>query len=350
MGKSQKLDRKAAVGGRPSGIGVKGGQSGTGEVNPFEKRKVSTKQNVLGRIRKGERKSIALARSEAFQNRKKTLLVEHQMSNKSNIFVDRRFAEDEDIPEEDKILMRFQRERMAKAKRGSLFNVDDDEVEQLTHGGKALGELSKFDDIGGDISDSDEDNLGRETVRDYHFGGGFVPADRGGDEEGGDERRKTKKEIMEEIIAKSKMYKAEKRREKVERDEMLEQLNSDYNDISQILASNIRPTKAKGDDTPQKKGEERKDKGKEEKEEPLDDFDALARELATEMRAHATQRLKTPEEVAQEESDRLVKAEKQRLRRMQGLSFIPIYVCDYVSVCASVCVKRVCMREICLYA
>jgi nucleolar protein 14 len=345
MGKSKKLDRKAAVGGRPSGIGVKGGISGTGEVNPFEKRKVSSKQNVLGRIRKGERKSIALARSEAFQNRKKTLLVEHQMSNKSNIFVDRRFAEDEDIPEEDKILMRFQRERMAKAKRGSLFNVDDDgdEVEQLTHGGKALGELSRFDDIGGDISDSDEDNLGRETVRDYHFGGGFVPADRGGDDEeggGGEERRKTKKEIMEEIIAKSKMYKAEKRREKAERDDMLEQLNSDYNDISQMLASSIRPTKAKSsDDTPHKKGEERKQKGKEEKEEPLDDFDALARELATEMRAHATQRLKTPEEVAQEERDRLVKAEKQRLRRMQGACVRAACVCMYACmyVCMFVC-------------
>jgi len=319
MGKSKKLDQKAAVGGRPAGLGVRGGISGTGEVNPFERRKVSTKQNVLGRVRKGERKSVALARSEAFENRKKTLLVEHQMGSKSNVFLDRRLAEDEDIPEEDKILMRFQRERMAKAKRGSLFNVDDDDEEQLTHGGRALGELTSFNGLGNDLSDSDEDNLGRETVRDYHFGGGFVPAgNRGDDDEDGEQKRKTKKEIMEEIIAKSKMYKAEKRREKAERDEMLEQLNSDFNDISKILATNIRPTKAKGDELPAKKGKEGKNKEADDPTEKLDEFDALARELATEMRAHATQRLKTPEERAQEERDRLVKAERQRLRRMQG--------------------------------
>lgn len=90
-----------------------------------------------------------------------------------------------------------------------------------------------------DEEDDDEDgkSLGRDTVKQYHFGGGFVPAGAEDGPEGsiphaitriplrrrvltslttapGEERRKTKKEVMEEIIAKSKFYKAEKRREK----------------------------------------------------------------------------------------------------------------------------------------
>lgn len=301
------------------GLGGPGQKRGNGggeaEVNPFERRNISIKHKVLGKVKskKAERKSVSLARMEAFEARKRTLLVEDKQDNKSNTFIDRRFAEDEDIPEEDKMLMRFQRERLARLRKGSAFAMDDDEGEQeeLTHGGTALGEMTKFDDFGGDISDSDEENLGRDTVRDYHFGGGFVPAGEG------EERKRSKKEIMEEIIAKSKMYKAEKRKEKDERDEMLEQLNSDFADISALLAPNVRAPKAqKGQD-----GAPVRRKDPPDGDQGLDEFDAMTRELATEMRAHATQRLKTPEEIAQEERDALVAAEKQRRRRMQGVIF-----------------------------
>eukprot|EP00961_Rhodomonas_salina_P100842 1357007-Rhodomonas_salina.1 len=113
-------------------------------VNPFERKPVSKKHAVLGRVKgaKAEAKSVTKARSEAVAARRKTLLVEAKQDGRANKFVDRRFGEDEDVPEEDKILMRFQRERMAKMKKGSVFNIDEEEEDELTHKGRVSSPLS----------------------------------------------------------------------------------------------------------------------------------------------------------------------------------------------------------------
>jgi nucleolar protein 14 len=62
-----------------------------------------------------------------------------------------------------------------------------------------------------DYAASDDEEIGEideATVNAVHFGGGFEPKIRkeGEDGEDGDERTKTKKEVMEELIAKSKYY------------------------------------------------------------------------------------------------------------------------------------------------
>jgi hypothetical protein len=124
--------------------------------------------------------------------------------------------------------------------------------------------------------DSDDEKMDGDTVMDYHFGGG---------EDQDPERRKTKQEVMAEIIAKSKMYKAEKRKEKDERDEDLEKLNSGFADISALLAANERPPR------------ERVSRKEAKEAAPIDDFDQLARDLMDDMKAQASSRLKTPEEV-----------------------------------------------------
>ena len=124
--------------------------------------------------------------------------------------------------------------------------------------------------------DSDDEKMDGDTVMDYHFGGG---------EDQDPERRKTKQEVMAEIIAKSKMYKAEKRKEKDERDEDLEKLNSGFADISALLAANERPPR------------ERVSRKEAKETAPIDDFDQLARDLMDDMKAQASSRLKTPEEV-----------------------------------------------------
>jgi nucleolar protein 14 len=79
-------------------------------ANPFEKKPSSKKYPVLGRVRgeKAQPKSLAKARSDALVKRKETIGVEARQEGRSNAFIDRRFGESEDIPEEDKILMRFQ--------------------------------------------------------------------------------------------------------------------------------------------------------------------------------------------------------------------------------------------------
>ena len=75
--------------------------------------------------------------------------------------------------------------------------------------GRALGNLDDFDkrDLS-DVSEDEDENVRRDDTSRYHFGGGFEAA-----EEVSEERRKSKAEVMAEIIAKSKMYKAERRRD-----------------------------------------------------------------------------------------------------------------------------------------
>lgn len=186
--------------------------------------------------------------------------------------------------------------------------------------GRALGNLDDFDkrDLS-DMSEDEDENVRRDDTSRYHFGGGFEAA-----EEVSEERQKSKAEVMAEIIAKSKMYKAERRRDRAEKDELLEELDGSFADVTALLADKMRPTRKAEREAARAAGEEpprrvRRDEaparvaGEEE-----DEFDRLARELAGELKAQAADRLKTPEELARAEHDRLQAAEKARVRRMQG--------------------------------
>lgn len=73
------------------------------------------------------------------ERRKKTLLVEYKNMGKNNAFVDRRFGEHtEGLSEEDKALLRLQRQRLKDSKT-SKFALVDGEEEGLTHMGASLG-------------------------------------------------------------------------------------------------------------------------------------------------------------------------------------------------------------------
>jgi nucleolar protein 14 len=113
------------------------------------------------------------ARERAIQKREKTLLVEYAASKKDNSFKDSRFGEDDpSMPLEEKMLMRFQKERQRQARKSGskmfLLNDRDDEQDQdggfvLTHKGKLLGE-EDFDEA---VESSDEEpgQLGAAVVK-----------------------------------------------------------------------------------------------------------------------------------------------------------------------------------------
>ncbi len=68
---------------------------------------------------------------EAKVSRERSLLVEHQRRGNANIFNDRRFGEDDHrMTEEDKAILRFQKERVKqqKQRRFALEDEDDDEL------------------------------------------------------------------------------------------------------------------------------------------------------------------------------------------------------------------------------
>ncbi|RHY90365.1 hypothetical protein DYB35_009782, partial [Aphanomyces astaci] len=311
-----KKERQQAVGRTKKGPG-KGLKAsfgkGTGKGgNAFDVQKNSkSKYEVLGKRVKGQGRNVAAARADAEERRRSTLLKQFQGRKKNNEYKDRRLGEqNEDMSLEDKMIARFQteRKRQYQQRNAAKFNLNDDgesdrEEELLTHRGSKIDDFDNID-MAGEGSDDDEDRafdhkLGRDIVNQLHFGGG-------GDNKGGDdgtavegpERKKTHEEIMQEVMMKSKMFKAEKQKNKATQDETTEQLDAQFADFQALLE--FRPKK---EDRPREK---------------LDEFDKMTRELAMEAKAKATERKLSPEELAKKEHDKLADLEKKRVARMNG--------------------------------
>ncbi|ACO65607.1 predicted protein, partial [Micromonas commoda] len=301
----------------------------------FAMRSSKLKFDILGRKVKGDKGNVLKAREAGYIKRKDTLLKEHQASGKSNAFVDRRFGEDDaSMTPEERAIGRLARTRLRQIKRGSGFNLNDDDDDgqgyddeepiTLTHGGKPIDEREEERRSAHAIArgrrgmrddDSDDDMaMDAATTGALHFGGGedddgFEPTLKRGDhdtpEENGDpNRRKTKKEVMDELIDKSKYHKAERARQRERDEDLLDKLDDEFKEISG--AGLFRAALSKGVGHLKPDGWER------------DDYDKLARELALESRGQATDRIRTQEEVDAAEAATLETAERARLKRMNA--------------------------------
>lgn len=145
-----------------------------------------------------------------------------------------------------------------------------------------------------------------------HFGGEDGENGHGMEEDDDPDRVKSKKEIMSEIIAKSKQGKMERQKAKQEDEELLDKLNHDFTDVKALLmGGGAQESHGRGPAKPLdlfKKGDDD------------DVYDRIVRELASEKRAHPTDRMKTSMELAKEEKTRLEALEEDRLRRMAGIT------------------------------
>jgi len=257
------------------------------ETNPFEIKFTKQKHDIMGRKIKGIQGKPGQARSKAEQTRKKTLLVEYEKRNKNNSFVDRRFGEnDPTLSLEDKMMERFIKEKQRKSNHGD-FNLED---EQLTHLGQALG-----DHLGDDIvhSDDESDNgqIDQLTVHQDHFGGFNEDEENTGE-------KKSKAEIMKEVIAKSKFYKYERQKEKEENEEIKNEVDAEIDDIRKLVNQSLV----------EKKENETK-KIEEKKSETDNQYNSFLKAIASDRRARPTDRLKSEEELAIEAKEKLERAE-----------------------------------------
>ncbi|ENH64666.1 Putative nucleolar complex protein 14 [Fusarium oxysporum f. sp. cubense race 1] len=209
------------------------------------------------------------AKAASEERRRQTLLVEMQRRNKVGGILDRRFGEnDPTMAPEDKMLERFAREKQRSHKKNSMFDLEDDDAsEGLTHMGKSLS-FDDMDDFKEDDLEEDYDSDGsvREQQRLKRIRAIAAQGSDGEDDE--PERKKTKKEVMEEVIAKSKHYKYERQAAKEEDEELREKLDKELQNIQ----------------------------------------------------AQPADRTKTEEEKAEEESTRLKELEDKRQKRMRGES------------------------------
>ncbi|KAJ2777185.1 nucleolar complex protein 14, partial [Coemansia interrupta] len=267
-------------------------------LNPFEMKQNRKHLDVLGLKRKDDEVNVAVARQRALERRRTTIGEERRSRHRVGGVVDRRIGEnDPTMDPEEKMLRRFTAERQ---RRGERFNLEESDVEgeitALTHYGQAIDEMDDLD-LGG-TDDEDDGVIAGETVGAAHFGG-F--------EEAADGRKKTKAEVMQELIAKSKRHKQERQLAKEQDDDLRRELDGDFEDVRALLF-------ADADDKPMMKAAAGGPEGAADRA-----YDAVVRELVFEQRARPQDRLKTEEEQAREEMERLERAERHRRRRMEGL-------------------------------
>ncbi|KAK7142988.1 hypothetical protein R3I93_014214 [Phoxinus phoxinus] len=272
------------------------------QKNPFEVKINRKKFDVLGRKSKHDVGLPGVSRSRANQKRKDTLLKEFRLKGKNNKFVDRRFGEyDSKITPEDKILQRFTLERQRTHDRKDMFNLNEEE--ELTHYGQSLAEMEKMADVIDSDSDSEEKGLLSAELTASHFGGGggLLRMKSAGDEEE-QHKPKSRQELIQELIIKSKREKRERQTQKEEAQELTEKLDQDWRSIQNLLAHK----------TPRAERKDEDDKPR------MEEYDVMVRELGFEMKAQPSEKLKSSEELAREERLRLQTLEADRLKRMMG--------------------------------
>ncbi|PHH50116.1 putative nucleolar complex protein 14 [Ceratocystis fimbriata CBS 114723] len=252
------------------------------------------------------------------QRRQETLLVEMQRRNKVGGILDRRIGEyDPNMALEDKMLERFVAEKQRSHKKSSLFDLEDEEpVSALTHNGQALT-FDDYNDNDDDMSDNGSDISmdERKKIKRQRFLE-QLQADRDAAEEANEDGqpkvKKSKQEVMKELIAKSKMHKYERQAAKEDDLEVIADIDKETHDVLNLLLG----SKPKRDAVSSEKtvtkvaGMDRADFER--------DFDKKIRLLADDTRSKPAERTKTDEEIAAEQSEKLKKLEEKRLKRMNG--------------------------------
>ncbi|CAK7266094.1 nucleolar complex protein 14 [Sporothrix epigloea] len=289
------------------------------------------------------RPTVSLSRAE--EKRRSTLLIDMQRRNKVGGILDRRLGEgDPNMTPEERALERFTFEKQRiHNKKGAVFDLEDDEAGflggaddgGLTHMGKSLslGDFTKrrrgvdddddsldmqddFDEEDLQDSDADDDTeLGRKKqqlkrMREQLFGdkGDTAGAEA---EDGAPERKKSKKEVMDEVIAKSKYYKYERQVARENDDDVRAELDKMLPELQQLLST--KPVKAAPQNGVAPIIGAPFDKDAFDK-----TYDVRLRQLIEDKKAEPSARTKTEEEVAAEQSAHLKKLEESRVRRMLG--------------------------------
>jgi nucleolar protein 14 len=269
-----------------------------------------------------------VTKSQGEEARKKSLLPEMNRKNKVGGILDRRIGEnDPTMSLDDRMMARFEREQLKK-RGGNVFDLEDgDDEVQLTHGGQSLTfdhEIGDEDYDAASISgssDGEEGFLKRKRRREDVDG---EEEAEGAPEEEQPERKKSKAEVMKEVIAKSKLHKYERQAQKEDDDELREELDKDLNDVLAALRGhmNKKPEAEVPKDEPKGDfamnadraallaGSSQAAKDKE--------YDTRVRQMLQDARAKPTERTKTEEEIAREEAKRLKELEQKRMKRMRG--------------------------------
>ncbi|KAK5172189.1 nucleolar complex protein 14 [Saxophila tyrrhenica] len=277
-----------------------------------------------------------VSKSAGEEMRKATLLPELRRRNKVGGLVDRRIGEgDEGLTAEERAVQRFAQEKQ-RGRAGDVFNLEGSDDEEgglgmgLTHGGRRLDDLGDDEIAGGSEDEGSEGSGGllrrkrRRSDIEKPESEGEEEASDGADDE--PERKKSRKEVMEEVIAKSKYHKYERQKAKENDDDLRDELDKGFGDILTLLRGRkpapappqpAEPTTNGGDATAVNPDRLKLLEGAD-REAVEKDYDSRIKQLAREQRAKPSERTKTEEEKIKEEAERLKDLEERRAKRMRG--------------------------------
>ena len=260
--------------------------------------------------------------------RRKTLLVEIQRRKKVGGILDRRFGEnDPTMTPEERALERFVKEKQRGSKKGSLFDLEDAEEDgELTHFGKSLSfdkpdraeDFNEVDIEGSDLDGPDDFLKERSHKRRRLSDTDATSEDSMTEPDSRAARPKSKKEVMEEVIAKSKLHKYERQQAKEDDDDLRAELDRGLPDLFELMRGPPRhappPPVPNAGMNPDRlallNGKERAQADRE--------YDERLRQMALDQRAKPTERTLTREEKLLQEAQKLKELEEKRLRRMRG--------------------------------
>ena len=270
-----------------------------------------------------------VTKSQGEETRRKTLLPEMNRKNKVGGILDRRIGEnDPTMSLDDRMMARFEREQLKK-RGGNVFDLEDGEDEMmLTHGGQSLrfgDEIGQEDydaaSVGGSSDDEGGDDSSKRKRRREDADG---EEHENAPESEQPERKKSKAEVMKEVIAKSKLHKYERQAQKEDDDDLIQELDKDLGDVLAALRGHInkKPEPELPKEAPSNNfgvnadraaliaGGSQKAKDRE--------YDIRVRQMLQDQRAKPTERTKTEEEKAREDAERLKELEEKRMKRMRG--------------------------------
>ncbi|KAE8350768.1 nucleolar protein 14 [Aspergillus coremiiformis] len=301
--------------------------------NPFEIKAGGTRTKFDVTTRDGNSSTAAsrarpgVTKSLGEEKRRQTLLREMEKRNKVGGILDRRFGEDDPtMTPEERVAERYARASQRKMRKESMFNLEGDDEEEeftLTHKGQSLNDVNQEDFQEGDLGeleDASDSEAARKRKRVFTDDGEMEDIEDLEEGEDQPERKKSKQEVMKEVIAKSKLYKYERQKAKEDDDDLREELDKGLPDLFDMLRGVKPPPKPeppKSDLASMNPDRaallEGTAKGDTEKE-----YDQRLKQLTFDQRSKPTDRTKTEEEKAAEEAERLKKLEEERVRRMRG--------------------------------
>jgi nucleolar protein 14 len=263
------------------------------------------------------------ALAEEIAQRQNAVVASLQQQKKSNVFVDQRIGEShskqEMLSSDAKNLARLVRERARQSKRNSKFMLmDNDEEHVLTHKGQSIKDMSDVDHV--ILSDDDEDDNGNLDAYDtaMHFGGKGLSDSKIDSVYGGTNTRiatayEQKKQDLDDMIMRRKAMKLDRIKSKEEQVDKFEEMDQSFAELSSLLQFRDKEQEIRHRIQLKRNGEVSNEDLE------YEDWDREMKQyLHVERKVAATDRTKTPEEIAKEEADRLHLLETRRIARMSG--------------------------------